>query len=203
MENPTKKCKQCQSDIPIKAKKCPQCHTDLRSWINRHPILSFFGIIILFGIFISSNSKTPTPDPVPTTSNISMVFDVPSLVPYIGKDIEELTAIMGTPNEGGEPTDILIQFSEDRTWSRAWYKSGYSFGATYNFDTRKIIDLSLLSESDASLVTFRDKNNILKVGNLSTVSDQYSVEFIKLRAILGTPKENTPDGFTGAIIRNK
>lgn len=44
----TKICSHCQTSIPLKATKCPQCHADLRSWINRHPIITF--MIIIFGI---------------------------------------------------------------------------------------------------------------------------------------------------------
>lgn len=188
MENPTKKCKQCQSDIPIKAKKCPQCHTDLRSWINRHPILSFFGLIILIFLFISSNSDSPTPEPAPVTSNLSMVFDVPSLVE---KDLTELRATLGTPSWDKEPGETWIKFSEgERTWEKTWEKSGYNFTVSYNYDTKEITEFLL----DGMFNTTAD---IIKVGNLSTQSDQYSVEFIKIKYPANTP------GYNGATIRKK
>ena len=52
MEEITKKCSHCQSDIPLKAKKCPNCQSDLRNWFNRHPILTIFGILFVFFFMI-------------------------------------------------------------------------------------------------------------------------------------------------------
>ena len=46
----TKKCKHCQTDIPLKAKKCPNCQGDLRSWFRRHPVLTVIGVLIVLGI---------------------------------------------------------------------------------------------------------------------------------------------------------
>ena len=52
----TKKCKQCQTDIPKKAKKCPNCQSDQRSWFNRHPFLVI--LLALFLIFVFSVGKS-------------------------------------------------------------------------------------------------------------------------------------------------
>jgi|GEM_PF-5758850 hypothetical protein len=49
-----KTCPHCAKEIPIGAKKCPYCQSDLRSWWNRHPILTALGILFLIGFFISS-----------------------------------------------------------------------------------------------------------------------------------------------------
>lgn len=60
----TKKCPHCQTDIPLKAKKCPQCQSDLRSWINRHPVITFFLLVffipIVLTIALSSDSSSST-----------------------------------------------------------------------------------------------------------------------------------------------
>lgn len=48
----TKKCSHCDENISIKAKRCPKCQTDLRSWINRHPILTTFLILLGFSSVI-------------------------------------------------------------------------------------------------------------------------------------------------------
>lgn len=50
----SKKCKECYSDIPIKAKKCTKCMADQRSWVNRHPIISFLAVIIFVPILVTS-----------------------------------------------------------------------------------------------------------------------------------------------------
>jgi len=55
MENKTtKKCKHCQTDIPIGAKKCPNCQSDLRNWFRRHVVLTVLGSIILFLIIVGA-----------------------------------------------------------------------------------------------------------------------------------------------------
>lgn len=59
---PTKKCPQCKELIQVSAKKCPHCQSDLRSWINKHPILTFFLIImgiILFPVIMATIGETP------------------------------------------------------------------------------------------------------------------------------------------------
>ena len=61
MENNPRKCKHCQEVIDEKAKKCPHCQTDLRSWLSRHPILTFLGLLIFVPIALSSlNKSEPT-----------------------------------------------------------------------------------------------------------------------------------------------
>lgn len=51
-EGQTKKCSHCDESISIKAKRCPKCQADLRSWINRHPILTIFLILLGFSSVI-------------------------------------------------------------------------------------------------------------------------------------------------------
>lgn len=69
MENKTKKCKHCQTDIPFNAKKCPNCQSDLRSWFGRHSILTVLAVLIgtpiLLGIIFSSSNGGKTPPPKP------------------------------------------------------------------------------------------------------------------------------------------
>lgn len=55
----TKRCPSCDKEISIRAKKCPFCQSDLRGFFRRHPILTFFVILLtspfwgafLFGLF--------------------------------------------------------------------------------------------------------------------------------------------------------
>lgn len=44
-------CKACNKEIAKGAKLCPNCGKDQRSWFMRHKIMSFFGIIIILGVF--------------------------------------------------------------------------------------------------------------------------------------------------------
>ncbi len=75
-----KKCKFCHSDIDPKATRCPKCQGDLRNFANRHPILTFLGIIfiVLFWVVTilslstsqNKNSKQNSTN-IPTSEAIS------------------------------------------------------------------------------------------------------------------------------------
>lgn len=58
-ENNTKKCRECQTDIPLKAKRCPNCKSDQRNWFGRHKFLTGLGALIIFFIIIGVSSNTP------------------------------------------------------------------------------------------------------------------------------------------------
>jgi len=55
MENniQTKKCSHCQTDIPRKATKCPNCQSQLKSLPSRHPVLTFFLVVMVFWFMVS------------------------------------------------------------------------------------------------------------------------------------------------------
>lgn len=163
----------------------------------------FFGIIVIASLGDNSNDSNITTSLQQQTEAPEEIVAVFDLEVIYGKNLDEIKTILGTPDYDNEPPATYVQYSDIRTWDKTWNKSGYSLSATYNIDTKEIIELFLGSDSDASLIVFRDTNNILKVGNLSANSDQYSIEFIKLKAILGKSKSETPNGYTGAIIRKK
>lgn len=204
--NTKKKCTQCQMEIPSLAKKCPHCQSKLKMPVSAGgKMVAFLATVaIVSSVVIASNTslvqQQDTYVPPAREIVIETVFDIPSLV---GKSLSELETVLGTPDYNEEPPATYVQFNDDRTWDKTWNKDGYSLSVTYNIDTKKVIELFLGSDSDASLVTFRKTENIIKVGNLSTNSPEYSVEFVKLKAILGKPKSETPDGYTGAIVRVK
>lgn len=83
-----KKCKQCFTDMPSKAKTCPNCKGDQRSWVNRHPFFTIFlffmfiGFLGMLGGGESSETssvvappvqpvQTSTPSPAPVVSDAS------------------------------------------------------------------------------------------------------------------------------------
>lgn len=68
-----KKCTKCMGDIDIKATKCRHCGTDLRNWINRHPIITFFLLIMglsMLPLFMAGITGTPQ-EKVGSVSNTS------------------------------------------------------------------------------------------------------------------------------------
>lgn len=178
----------------------------IKGEITRKKIGKIFGIatvvfFLLFSITTDSSKNSDITQPVITeVAPVKMVFDIPLLV---GRSLSELEATLGIPDYNSEPSATYVKTSDVRTWNKDWRKNGFSLSATYNIDTKKIEELFLASDSDASLVIFRDSNNILSVGNLVTNDPRYLVEFVKLKAILGKPKSETPEGYTGAIIRKK
>lgn len=157
--------------------------------------LVLFVLVAIHAITVHDSTRVETKF---TEEEVNQVFDIP---PLVGKNLDELIAILGTPDEDSEPPATYVKLSDDRTWDKAWYREGYSLSVSYNIDTGKVVDLFLGSNSDHSLTVFRDTNNILTVGNLSSTSTDYSVEFVKIKAALGKPLSETPEGYTGAIIR--
>ena len=55
MENNTKKCPKCMTEIDKKASVCPNCKADLRNWFVKHWIISIF--LWLFVIWSISNNS--------------------------------------------------------------------------------------------------------------------------------------------------
>lgn len=206
-ENSNKKCPSCQMDIPTKATRCPFCRSRIKAQVTaKTAIIAFFGTMGLI-VFLSIMSTPATPSVSETVVTVPVrqqvveqAFDIPSLM---GMTLSELEAELGVPDYNKEPESTYIQFSDIRTWEKTWNKNGYALTVTYNIDTKNVSEYFLGTDTDASLVTFRDTNNILKVGNLTETSPEYSLEFIKLKAILGKPKSETPEGYTGVIIRSK
>lgn len=48
----TKLCKHCRSEIDEKASKCPQCQSDLRSWFQKHSILTIILALFIVPTFL-------------------------------------------------------------------------------------------------------------------------------------------------------
>jgi len=149
----------------------------------------FWALVIIGLVILSRFTDRREPAPVAYVSTQQVVFDIPSL---IGKNLKELREELGTPSYDKEPTPLQVQ--EGDTWEKNWDREGYTLMVSYDIRTKKIVEYSLLADSDASYVIFENTNNILKVGNLKSDSGEYSVKFIKAK--------NAP-GYTGANIVKK
>lgn len=76
----TKQCKHCRVEIDEKASKCPHCQSDLRSWFQKHPILTIFLVLFIIPAFLSglfrgsdkSNNQTIEVKKEKTTSVIQI-----------------------------------------------------------------------------------------------------------------------------------
>ncbi|MFA5300239.1 MAG: hypothetical protein WC389_18785 [Lutibacter sp.] len=89
MESKTKKCKQCQTDIPFNAKKCPNCQSDLRSWFSRHPIITILVLLIFIPIVIAHLSPSSSNESAPSTNTPQA--EEKTLKADIKYDIQNLT----------------------------------------------------------------------------------------------------------------
>lgn len=147
--------------------------------------IGFFFVIGLIGA-INSSPSAPVTQPVA----VRQAVDVPSLV---GLSLTEIREKLGTPSYDTEPNDRQIALGVD-TWEKSWDVGEYSIMATYDYKTKKVTDIFFGGNSDAAFERFKDTNNILAAGGLSTGDPKYSVEFVKAK--------NAP-GYTGAIIRAK
>jgi hypothetical protein len=81
--------------------------------------------------------RPPTPRLAQTAP---VTFDVPSL---IGKSIDELRRILGTPiDNDAEPTDLQLRMGVDE-WNNAFAKDGEELLVTFDPRTRRVRDLFL------------------------------------------------------------
>ena len=103
---PTKKCPKCGEDILKSAKRCKYCQADLRSWINRHPFLTFILIIVgicFFPILMtsinSSENKASQQTTTPDTSKSEALKEAP-LNERLTKQIETIGTFKGDDYRG-------------------------------------------------------------------------------------------------------
>jgi len=157
------------------------------SYIFGGSLILFF---ILFGITSPKSQNTNIPEKKDVSEipqKVTSIFDVPSL---IGKDINGVMNILGTPNkDNGEPTSLQIEMGINE-WSKSYEKDGRELLITYNYKTKEIIDFFIPSTD--SEYQNKDKEHMLLVGGLEDNNRNYSVEFVK------SVKDNTR--FTGIKI---
>lgn len=92
----TKKCKYCQTDIPVKAKVCPNCKRTLKGPGCLIYVLSFFIVIgVIFALTINFNSGIQK-----EISGVSNDSEYITLEEYnnieMGMSYEEVTNIIGS-----------------------------------------------------------------------------------------------------------
>ncbi|WP_079505201.1 DUF4352 domain-containing protein [Mesobacillus jeotgali] len=124
-------CKTCGKEIAKGVKKCPHCGKDQRNFFGRHKILSFIGILILFGIIGSalggeeevsnegSTSTTTAASPVKAEKVFKVGETVPAdkveitITKFEEKDQVGNEFINKAVSEGG--TFIAIQYKINNT----------------------------------------------------------------------------------------
>lgn len=138
----------------------------------------------------TTSSSKPASSTTTTVPAISYVMDVRNLV---GKDIETIRTILGPPTDSDvEPTSA--QMSGTSTWFNSFEKDDVSLLVTFNADTREVEDL-FLSYSDDSLIGSKDKNLLLKKGNLSSKDNAIKLKWVETL--------NSPGTYTGVVVTPK
>lgn len=152
-------------------------------------VLIVLALFILIGELGSSDTENPATETQQEVASVH-AFDIPAL---LGKDIDALKQTLGTPSYDTEPNAAQLQLGTD-TWEKSWTKGEYDLMATYDVETKEVVDLFLGASSDAAFKRFEDTDYILATGNLSGNDSRYLVEFVKAK--------NGP-GYTGVIVRVK
>jgi hypothetical protein len=131
----------------------------------------FSGVLIALVCTSGCANKKSIVTPLSSTS----AFDVPSLV---GLDLAELKTKLGTPDNNTEPTPK--ERKRQTTWSKFWTrKDGTTLLVTYRIVGEKTVDLFLFTNESANGT--RDKQSLLRAGNLKMTDPRYSVEFVQAK----------------------
>ncbi len=199
MNNQTRTCPYCRSEINVLAKKCPNCQSDDRTVWAKHKLwFILLGSIVLVIIVsaISSSGGSPSnnaPSPAPVVAKAVIqnpIFDVPSL---IGKNIDQIVQTLGKPDSEYTPTAQQKELGVNEG-DNSYEKDGSKLLITYNVATRKVIDFfidptSAIKNSDG---TITDTASLLILGNLKQGDPKYSVTFVK--------SIKNPSAYTGVKV---
>lgn len=130
---------------------------------------------------VAQTQPQPETTQAPQNTAPQFSFDVPSL---IGKNIDEVKAILGKPTDYTAPTKQQLALSS--IWDMGYTKDDVNLLITYSPKNKIITDFFI----DGS-----DKNKLLTQGNLQENNDNYKVEFVK--------NVMKPDEITGVKIMKK
>lgn len=94
----TKKCPNCNKDIPKDAKKCPECKKDLRGWAQKHPILTILGSLLVLIILLSLIGDNETTEKVEVNNNTNNTV--------VEKTYQQVFSFSGSGTKKSEPFNI-------------------------------------------------------------------------------------------------
>jgi hypothetical protein len=102
-------------------------------------------------------------------------FDVPTL---IGKNIDEIRTVLGTPQQDTEPTTQQLSAGV-KEWEKQYTKDGKGLLVTYNVATKQVVDFFITTDQTDSEGLTKDKQALLDIGNLKEGDATYIIEFVK------------------------
>jgi len=138
-----------------------------KNWFMKHKILTVILALVVFLIFkgAADSGKAAKVSENQSKTEVKTVFDVPVLV---GKNVDEIIAIIGQPKENSLPTDEQSKLTSE--WSIEFGKDGQTLLVEYNLKTKVVKDLFISGEN---------KEDLLKIGNLKENADAYALNFVK------------------------
>ena len=131
------------------------------------PFLAFFLIIACSGDKEETKEANKTKEAVPQTQNLSIQFDVDSL---IGKKISEIKKILGPPSAEFIPNQAQLELDPKMVSSAEWHKNGVGISIDFKGDQK--INYIFVS-NDISKYT---KQELIKVVNLNPYSKRYVIK---------------------------
>lgn len=141
--------------------------------LNRKKVFGIsIGLFMLLG-FISAQLPDEPKQVGPKIQAVEIkpeevAFDIPSFVK--SKTVEEVVAVLGTPEGNTEPTGFQVQSGAAEEWEKTFAsKKGEKLLVTYNPKTRAIVDYFISHNTTSTAV-------LLKLGNLNPEAREYVLE---------------------------
>lgn len=151
-------------------------------------VIGFIIIMVSISAYIGKENEramtpsTPATGAIQPAKEVKMVFDIPAL---LGKNIEGVKKVLGTPSIDTEPTKQQLSAGIIE-WEKTYDKDGENLLVTYDAKTRIVKDFFLSG---------MEKNNLLIIGGVKENAQNYKVEFVK--AI------KDPSKITGMLVSKK
>lgn len=142
-----------------------------RWWFWVLAVVVLFGVI---GAFNGDGNKTEPTTQAESNATQAYTFDVPSL---IGKNVDEVKAVLGTPTNDTEPTQAQLASGLTKEWEKTFTKDGVSMLVTYRLADRSVVDF-FISTNDPSGMT-KDTAALKKLGNITLSDSRYKIDFVE------------------------
>jgi hypothetical protein len=138
------------------------------------PVIGLLLIACLFprGPSLRGSPARSVPHSETANERVEPVFDVPSL---LGKDMDGVQAVLGTPTE--DDSDHPWHDGSDEHL-KAWEKNGVALGVTFHSRSKRVIDFFVSLDDSPSSAGTTDKKHLLAVGNLKEDDPRYRIECV-------------------------
>ncbi|MDR0788512.1 MAG: hypothetical protein LBG44_11725 [Gemmatimonadota bacterium] len=145
---------------------------------NRGLITRYTGVTIITVLYLALPACSDGGDrggagsafPEQSVEVVAPAFDIPS---FLGKSIDEVRAVLGTPREATAMDPTPEQIEMGRTvWSNVFENDGQDLMIVFNAVTRETVEF-FLDGNNAGVLSQR--------GNLSTQSPAYRIEPVTVR----------------------